>query len=102
MEMKGMKMYLKHRLRIAIGETLYRFTVPQPLKTVRYADAVMIENADPALLEEIWQELIDAGRIIPNDVYPDHCALSPVLRKRLDKRENLQDDLFLYGPDALR
>ena len=102
MEMKGKRMDLKHRLRIAIVQTLYRFTVPQPLKTVRYADAIMIEDPDPALLQEIWGELIDAGRIIPNDIYPDHCALSPALRKRLDNRENIQDDPFLYGPDALR
>ena len=89
-------------LRIAIVQTLYRFTVPQPLRTVRYADSIMIENADPALIAEVWQELIEAGRIVPNDVYPDHCGLAPALRKRLDNRENIQDDLFLYGPDALR
>ena len=89
-------MDLKHRLRIAIVQTLYRFTVPQP------ADSIMIENADPALLAEVWRELIEAGRIVPNDVYPDHCGLAPALRKRLDNRENIQDDLFLYGPDALR
>lgn len=101
MEMSG-KMDLKHRLRIAIVQTLYRFTVPQPLRTVRYADSIMIENADPALVAEVWRELIEAGRIVPNDVYPDHCGLAPALRKRLDNRENIQDDLFLYGPDALR
>ena len=95
-------MDLKHRLRIAIVQTLYRFTVPQPLRTVRYADSIMIENADPALVAEVWRELIEAGRIVPNDVYPDHCGLAPALRKRLDNRENIQDDLFLYGPDALR
>ncbi len=95
-------MDLKHRLRIAIVQTLYRFTVPQPLKTVRYADSIMIENADPALLKEVWEELIEAGRIVPNDIYPDHCALSPILRKRLDNRESIQDDPFLFGPDALR
>ena len=95
-------MDLKHRLRIAIVQTLYRFTVPQPQKTVRYADSIMIENADPALLKEVWEELIEAGRIVPNDIYPDHCALSPVLRKRLDNRESIQDDPFLFGPDALR
>ncbi len=95
-------MDLKHRLRIAIVQTLYRFTVPQPLKTVRYADSIMIENADPALLKEVWEELIEAGRIVPNDIYPDHCALSPVLRKRLDNRKSIQDDPFLFGPDALR
>ena len=101
MEMRG-KMDLKHRLRIAIVQTLYRFTVPQPLRTVRYADSIMIENADPALLAEVWQELIEAGRIVPNDVYPDHCGIAPALRKLLDNRENIPDDLFLYGPDALR
>ncbi len=95
-------MDLKHRLRVAVIQTLYRFSVPQPLRTVRYADDVLIENPDPALLAEVWKELIDAGRIVPNNVYPDHCGLSPALRKRLDNRENIQDDLFLYGPDALR
>ena len=102
MEMRENNMDLKHRLRIAIVQTLYRFTVPQPLRTVQDSPFVLNENADPALLAEVWQELIEAGRIVPNDVYPDYCKLSPALKKRLDNRENIQDDLFLYGPEALR
>ena len=64
----------------------------------RFEGADGIARPVPVLRRELSPE----ERIVPNDVYPDYCKLSPALKKRLDNRENIQDDLFLYGPDALR
>ena len=89
--------------RRAILSALCTYCNPQSLDTIACHDKVILTEAEPALLRRQWQALQDAGylRAVPG-YHGEYCSLTPAVRKKLEAGWAMNDDEFLFGPEALR
>lgn len=92
----------KYAIRRALLYALTRFFCPQDLNTVLCDDRVMLLDSDNARIKKEWDELTEAGYLVPVQGYPEYRSLKSAIRAKIESGETLLDDPLLAGPSALR
>ena len=92
-----------YAIRRAILSTLCAYCNPQSLDTIACHDKIILTEAEPAMLRKQWLALQEAGylRAVPG-YGGEYCSLAPAVRRKLEAGWAMNDDEFLFGPEALR